>query len=122
MAITAVIRRRIGVGIGIVAIAAMGTLSACADDGKNGAPTTSSSTSVSPTEKGLDSRGGNLFTPAAPTTTPSYSSNNNSKLPPPPGPRPGGDGPRPHGPAGPGGPAGGGGPGGGGSGGGGGHP
>jgi hypothetical protein len=76
------LRRRLAVGIGVIAIGAMGTLSACAGEEKKEAPTTTTTTtttttppSVEPTEKGLNPGGGNKFTPTvkappAPTAIP----------------------------------------------------
>ncbi len=75
-------RRRLAVGIGVIAIAAMGTLSACAGEEKKEEPTTTTTTTTTtppppptPTEKGLTPGGGNKFTPTviappAPTAVP----------------------------------------------------
>ncbi len=77
-----VARRRLAAGIGILAIAAMGTLSACGSDEETEEPTTTTTTTttttappVEPTEKGIDPRGPNKFTPTvkappAPTAEP----------------------------------------------------
>ncbi|HOB49360.1 MAG TPA: hypothetical protein PKK01_08615, partial [Mycobacterium sp.] len=87
--------RYVGAGVGAIAIVAMGVLSACSDEGmdgvKKGVPSTSST--VSPTEKHLDSRGGNSFAPNVPATTtlPAHTNKNTPpRMPPPrPGPPPG---------------------------------
>jgi len=77
------LRRRVAIGIGVIAIGAMGTLSACAGEKKE-APTTTTTTtttttsfvkSTTTTEKGLTPGGGNKFTPTvkappAPTAIP----------------------------------------------------
>ena len=74
------VRRRVALGVGVIAIAAMGTLSACAGEGTKEEPTTTTTTTtttpaetttappVEPTEKGLDPRGGNKFTPTVKAT------------------------------------------------------
>ena len=70
------IRRRVALGVGVIAIAAMGTLSACAGEGTKEEPSTTTTTTtetttappVEPTEKGLDPRGGNKFTPTVKAT------------------------------------------------------
>ncbi len=70
------IRRRLAVGIGAIAIAAMGTLSACAGEEKKEEPTTTTTTTTTsapaptPTEKGIDPTGGNKFTPSVKAPTP----------------------------------------------------
>ncbi|HPY25954.1 MAG TPA: hypothetical protein PLK19_16725 [Mycobacterium sp.] len=110
---------RIGVSISVVALAAMGALTACdgiGRDGRDGRDGTKdapprSSTAVSPTEKNLNPRDANSFTPTATVTTTTPPNNNNRQTP---SHRPGPGGHPVH-PAGPGG----GGPGGGGPGGGG---
>lgn len=99
---------RIGVSVGVVAIAVMGALTACSGSGGDGtkdAPPRSSTT-VSTTEKNLNPRDGNSFTPTATVTTTTPPNNNNRQVP---SHRPGPGGHPVH-PAGPGG----GGPGGGG--------
>jgi hypothetical protein len=70
------VRRRVAAGAGVLALVAMGTLSACG--GNSGeSPSTSTTTtttttapSVSPTEKGLEPGGGNKFTPTVKAPTP----------------------------------------------------
>ena len=69
------LRRRVAIGIGVIAIGAMGTLSACAGEKKEAPTTTTPAPSVTPTEKGLTPGGGNKFTPTvkappAPTAIP----------------------------------------------------
>ena len=65
---------RIGVSISVVALAAMGALTACDGIGRDGRDGTKdapprSSTAVSPTEKNLNPRDANSFTPTATVTT-----------------------------------------------------
>jgi hypothetical protein len=64
--------RRIAAATGVVALLAMGGLSACSNK-EQPAPTTTTTTtapSVTPTEKGLDPNGGNKFTPTVKAPTP----------------------------------------------------
>jgi hypothetical protein len=74
--------RRVAAGLGVAAVISMGALTACGG-GETGGPssttttttTTAPSTTVSPTEKGLNPTGGNSFSPGvkappAPTGVP----------------------------------------------------
>lgn len=101
------LRKQFGVGIGVVALVAMGALGACSNE----TPVEQKSPhSVTPTEKNLSPTGGNLFAPGAPvtTTTISTGTNNNNPPPRPPGGDPAhGSGRGAAGPGGPGGPGGG---------------
>ena len=61
--------RRVAAGLGVAALISMGALTACGGGESSGpsstttTTTTAPSTSVSPTEKGLNPTGGNSFSP-----------------------------------------------------------
>jgi hypothetical protein len=76
---TSRLTRRVAASLGVAAFLSMGALTACGGGESGGpsstTPSTSSSVTVTPTEKSINPTGGNLFTPpvkapAAPTAVP----------------------------------------------------
>jgi hypothetical protein len=75
-----VLVRRLAAGLGAVAVAAMGLLSACSSKSSDQDKTPSATTPASPTEKSMNQQGPNSFAPTAIGTSPTMGANDNNTV------------------------------------------